>query len=147
MKRPKGETKPTKYWLFTVPEATALQELIYLVKIRWRIERDYQEMKDKLGLDQYEAVAGVVSTITVFFASPPTRSSQPSALGSPLHLLPSSAPLPCPRISRCVALPLLRPERHNPASITTQRLRQARMLVLRLPCCPWPGGVPGTGKL
>jgi SRSO17 transposase len=51
---PKGEQEPTKYWLSTVPEATALEELIYLVKIRWRIERDYQELKDELGLDHYE---------------------------------------------------------------------------------------------
>lgn len=51
---PKGEKEPTKYWLSTIPEATALEELIYLVKIRWRIERDYQELKDELGLDHYE---------------------------------------------------------------------------------------------
>jgi SRSO17 transposase len=51
---PKGEEEPTKYWLSTVLEATAMEELIYLVKIRWRIERDYQELKDELGLDHYE---------------------------------------------------------------------------------------------
>jgi hypothetical protein len=51
---PKGEEEPTKYWLSTVPEDTAMEELIYLVKIRWRIERDYQELKDELGLDHYE---------------------------------------------------------------------------------------------
>lgn len=54
MEWPKGEKEPTKYWLSTVPESTAMEELIYLVKIRWRIERDYQEMKDELGLDHYE---------------------------------------------------------------------------------------------
>jgi SRSO17 transposase len=31
-----------------------LAELVSLAKIRWRIERDYQEMKDQLGLDHYE---------------------------------------------------------------------------------------------
>lgn len=51
---PEGEKAPTKYWLSTLPEATALEELIYLVKLRWRIERDYQELKDELGLDHYE---------------------------------------------------------------------------------------------
>jgi SRSO17 transposase len=51
---PRGEEEPTKYWLSTVPEDTAMEELIYLVKIRWRIERDYQELKDELGLDHYE---------------------------------------------------------------------------------------------
>jgi hypothetical protein len=30
----------------------------------------------------------------------------------------------------------VRPERHNPASIATQRQRCARLLIERLPCCP-----------
>ncbi len=49
-----GEAKPTKYWLSTVPEGVDLAELVALAKIRWRIERDFQELKDELGLDHYE---------------------------------------------------------------------------------------------
>jgi SRSO17 transposase len=51
---PPGEREPTKYWLSSVPESVELTELVGLAKIRWRIERDYQEMKDELGLDHYE---------------------------------------------------------------------------------------------
>ncbi|TMA49734.1 MAG: IS701 family transposase [Deltaproteobacteria bacterium] len=51
---PRGETTPTKYWLSTVPATVALDALVRLVKIRWRIERDFQELKDELGLDHYE---------------------------------------------------------------------------------------------
>lgn len=51
---PAGESEPTKYWLSTVPEDVTLDELVRLAKIRWRIERDYQEMKDEIGLDHYE---------------------------------------------------------------------------------------------
>jgi len=51
---PRGEKKPTKFWLSSVPEDVSIEELVGLVKIRWRIERDYQEMKDELGLDHYE---------------------------------------------------------------------------------------------
>ncbi|MDB4949011.1 MAG: family transposase [Gemmatimonadetes bacterium] len=51
---PNGEPEPTKYWLSTVPEDVEPRELISLAKIRWRIERDYQELKDELGLDHYE---------------------------------------------------------------------------------------------
>jgi len=51
---PEGETEPTKFWLSTVPEDVDLAELVSLAKVRWRIERDYQEMKDELGLDHYE---------------------------------------------------------------------------------------------
>lgn len=46
--------KPVKYWLSNLPADTALKQLVYLAKLRWRVERDYQEMKGELGLDQYE---------------------------------------------------------------------------------------------
>jgi SRSO17 transposase len=51
---PAGEDAPIKYWLSTVSEKATVDELVRLAKIRWRIERDYQEMKDELGLDHYE---------------------------------------------------------------------------------------------
>jgi SRSO17 transposase len=51
---PRGDSEPTKYWLSTVPEDIELSELVSLAKIRWRIERDYQELKDELGLDHFE---------------------------------------------------------------------------------------------
>jgi SRSO17 transposase len=51
---PSGEAEPTKYWLSSVPEDVGLAELVSLAKIRWRIERDFQELKDELGLDHYE---------------------------------------------------------------------------------------------
>jgi SRSO17 transposase len=51
---PRDEAKPTKYWLSTVPEHVALADLVRLAKIRWRIERDYEELKSELGLDHYE---------------------------------------------------------------------------------------------
>jgi SRSO17 transposase len=51
---PAGEPEPTKYWLSTVPADVTLTELVRVTKIRWRIERDYQELKDELGLDHYE---------------------------------------------------------------------------------------------
>jgi len=51
---PRDEAKPTKYWLSTVPEHVTLEDLVRLAKIRWRIERDYEELKSELGLDHYE---------------------------------------------------------------------------------------------
>jgi len=51
---PATEKEPTRYWLSTVSDRVSIAELVRLVKIRWRIERDYQEMKDELGLDHYE---------------------------------------------------------------------------------------------
>jgi SRSO17 transposase len=51
---PLGETEPTKYWLSTLPQSIAFKELVRLIKLRWRIERDYQELKQELGLGHYE---------------------------------------------------------------------------------------------
>jgi SRSO17 transposase len=51
---PQDESAPTKYWLSTLPPDTALATLVETAKLRWRIERDYQELKQELGLDHYE---------------------------------------------------------------------------------------------
>jgi SRSO17 transposase len=51
---PVGESEPTKYWLSTLPSDISLRELVHLAKHRWIIERDYQELKQELGLGHYE---------------------------------------------------------------------------------------------
>jgi SRSO17 transposase len=51
---PAGESEPTKYWLSTLPADIGLRQLVHLAKHRWIIERDYQELKQELGLGHYE---------------------------------------------------------------------------------------------
>ncbi len=51
---PKGEAEPTKYWLSTLPADVALPEFVRMAKHRWIIERDYQELKQELGLGHFE---------------------------------------------------------------------------------------------
>ena len=51
---PEGESEPTKYWLSTLPEETPFERLVDLAKLRWRIERDYLELKQEIGLDHFE---------------------------------------------------------------------------------------------
>ena len=51
---PRGEAEPTKYWLSTLPADTQLKDLVRLAKQRWIIERDYQELKQELGLGHFE---------------------------------------------------------------------------------------------
>jgi SRSO17 transposase len=51
---PSHEKEPTKYWLSTLPAETPLVELVHMAKHRWIIERDYQELKQELGLGHYE---------------------------------------------------------------------------------------------
>jgi SRSO17 transposase len=51
---PKTEKEPTKYWLSNLPESISLRRLVATAKLRWRIERDYEELKQELGLGHYE---------------------------------------------------------------------------------------------
>lgn len=51
---PKGEKEPTKYWLSTLPHNIGFARLVDLAKLRWRIERDYQELKQEIGLGHFE---------------------------------------------------------------------------------------------
>jgi SRSO17 transposase len=51
---PADQPEPVKYWLASLPENTPLHELVRLAKLRWRIEHDYRELKDGLGLDHFE---------------------------------------------------------------------------------------------
>jgi SRSO17 transposase len=51
---PENEAEPTKYWLSTLPADISLRCLVDLTKLRWRIERDYQELKQEVGLGHYE---------------------------------------------------------------------------------------------
>jgi SRSO17 transposase len=50
----KEQSAPTTYWLSTMSEATSLAELVATSMLRWRIERDYQNLKQESGLGQYE---------------------------------------------------------------------------------------------
>jgi SRSO17 transposase len=52
--RLKAEDEPTKYWISNLPADTPLEKLVSLGKLRRRIEHDYRELKDALGLDHFE---------------------------------------------------------------------------------------------
>jgi len=51
---PEGEAEPSKYSFSTLPEDTPFERLVDSIKLRWRIERDYQELKQEVGLAHYE---------------------------------------------------------------------------------------------
>jgi SRSO17 transposase len=51
---PEGHREPMKYWLSTLPQDMPLQRLVFEAKMRWRIERDYQDLKQEVGLGHYE---------------------------------------------------------------------------------------------
>jgi SRSO17 transposase len=86
---PAGETEPIKYWLSTLPADTPLRDLVRMAKHRWIIERDYEELKQELGLGHYEgrgwrgfhhhatlciaAYGFLVAERSLFFSSPGSR--------------------------------------------------------------------------
>jgi SRSO17 transposase len=94
---PAGEEAPTKFWLSTLPAKLALADLVRLAKLRWRIERDYQELKDEIGLDHFEGRSwrgfhhhgALCIAAYAFLAAERARLSPPE----PLSFL-RSAPLP-----------------------------------------------------
>ena len=51
---PRGDAEPFRYWLSNLPASTSLKTLVTTAKARWRIERDYQDLKQEFGLDHYE---------------------------------------------------------------------------------------------
>lgn len=51
---PEGKDGPTRYWLSNLPKTTSLKQLVRKAKLRWRVERDYQELKGEIGLDHFE---------------------------------------------------------------------------------------------
>jgi SRSO17 transposase len=76
---PKDETAPTKYWLASIPDDIAFNRLIDLTKLRWSIERDYQELKqERSGIMKDEGGEAFIITLRYFLQSRPTDSWFPS---------------------------------------------------------------------
>jgi SRSO17 transposase len=137
---PRGEAAPTKSWLSTLPADTPREQLIRLAKLRWRIERDYEELKSEIGLDHFEGRGwrgfhhhGVLCIAAyAFLAAERARLSPPE----PLSFL-RAAPLPrgfkargSPDSTR-TARPTL--HRHLPRLAHQSRITTPGMLVVRTP--------------
>lgn len=140
---PKTEKEPTKYWLSNLPESIPLRQLVALGKQRWIIERDYQELKQELGLGHFEgrgwrgfhhhatlaiAAYGFLVRERCLFPLRQVRrqcGQRTSVFAYPL----------CKAATRPAALPV-RTERHNPCSIATVRRQIATHLARSLPRCP-----------
>lgn len=104
---PRGEPAPTKLYLSNLPDDTSLKRLVSYARLRWRCERDYQELKGEIGLDHFEgrswrgfhhhatlcAVAHAFLVLRQALSPPelpatpdaPGRPAPPSARAAPAH--------------------------------------------------------------
>src|SRR5690349_23793281 len=71
---------PTKYWLATLPPDIPFERLVEPAKLRWRIERDYQELKQELGLRGFHHHATLCIAAYAFLIAERAR-IPPSAAG------------------------------------------------------------------
>ena len=134
---PKGGAEPTKYSLSTLPERTPLRRLAYLAKLRWRIERDFEDLKQEVGLGHYEGRGwrGFHHHATLAIAAYGFLVAERAAAIPPRR----GAGGRRPRVFRPAsprAAARLRPERHDPASISSRRVAIAAGLISLLPRCP-----------
>jgi hypothetical protein len=139
MEWPRGESEPTRYWLSTLPPGTALADLVRLAKIRWRIEQDFQELKDEIGLDHYQGRGwrgfhyhGALCIAAYAFLAAERARLPPSTSCLPAPRSPTQRLSPARR-RRC-ALNVTSPVRSLP-------FESARRACLPQRCAPAPGVV------
>lgn len=120
---PEGESEPTKYHLSTAPVDALIEQLVFVTKMRFRIERDYQDLKKELGLGHYEGRCwrGFHRHATLSIASYGFLMAERLTAGNSEGGKTSSSAtsLRFPLIASAVAA--LRAQRHVTKSITTLR--------------------------
>ena len=125
---PEAEREPTKCWLSNLPVSISLRKLVAIAKLRWRIERDYEELKQELGLGHFEGrkLARLSSPRDpvdrrLWLPGIGAMPFPPSGHSTPLRANDIRFPYPaCNAATLPEALPV-RTERHNPRSIAPLR--------------------------
>ena len=117
---PGDDAEPLKYWLSNLPADTPLDELVATAKLRWRIERDYRELKQELGLGHFEGrgwrgfhhhaslcIAAYAFLISERETIPPSAAGcvqggpkPPIPRGSRRHATADPTRAPCPELDR-----------------------------------------------
>ncbi len=122
---PDGDTEPLKYFLTTAPEGATLEQLVLVTKMRWRIGRDYQDLKQEFGLGHYEGRGwrGFHHRATLSIAAYGFLMAQRLRMQSDVRDKKTSSNARClhfPRITSHGAVQ--RAQRHVPDSISTLRI-------------------------
>ena len=143
---PKGEAAPTKYWLSTLPEDTPLATLVDYAKLRWRIERDYEETKGELGLSHYEGRGwrGFHHHATLCIAAYGFSISERDAIPPSASRRRTMPRLPDGYRPRGAADPSRTPRRKLIATIRKRLTVALAKSLARCPCCQSPPRPPAT---
>jgi hypothetical protein len=131
-------------WLATLAADISVERMVDQTRMRWRIERDYLELKQEVGLAHYEGRGwrGFHHHASPCIAAYGFLISEKETI-PPQHL-------PGPGEARNLSFPLatdpeglpLRSQRHILNSIVTLRIRLARTFVQILPRYPYCGLMP-----
>ncbi len=132
-----GAKEPAHYWFSNLSTRMAWPEMADTVMSRWRIERDYEELKQELGLGHYEGRnwrgfhhhASLCIAAYGFLMLERLSGRKKTPL--------DSKRLPYPKASSRAGLGPM--QRHEPTSIATCRFRLARAIVRTLGLCPCCG--------
>ena len=146
VERREGEKEPVKYFLSTAPVYASLAQLVFVAKMRWRIERDYQDLKQDFGLGHFEGRGWRGfhhhATLSIaaygFFDAPAPGNEQRRCSGHKKTSFNARC-LPFPRVT-CLGQ-ARRAQRHVPDSITTLRILLSIELIRALGFCPHCGSV------
>ncbi len=135
---PEGQSEPEKYLLSTLPADTSLERLVAVTKMRWRVERDYQDLKQEFGLAHYEGRGwrGFHHHATLCIAAYGFLVAERLCHKDTKKTPYSARNLPYPKIACRGAA--RRAQRHVPNSISTLRWTIAQTLansLQRCPCC------------
>lgn len=130
-----GQRDPVGYWLVTLSAPTPLTSVVDTAKGRWWVEQGYRELKQEVGLGDYEGRGwrGFHHHVTLTLVAygflvlrrcqpPPPAGGRAGVLSFPVVTDPADPPV--------------RPERHAPASIAIMCRRLSIGLARRLPRCP-----------
>jgi SRSO17 transposase len=84
---PEGEPEPSKYWFSTLDSGLSTSKLVRQAKLRWRIERDYQELKQEVGFGDYQGRGwrGFHHHITLCIAAYAFLLAERARLSPPVH--------------------------------------------------------------
>ena len=131
---PTGEAEPTRYFLSTLPADTSFKALVAVVKMRWRIERDYRELQQEVGLGHYEGRnwRGFHHHASLCIAAYGFLMLE--RLSGVKKTLLDLKRLPYPKASARAGLSPM--QRHVPWFIATARYRLGRAIARSLPLCP-----------